>query len=172
MNTHLPKAVFVWFWPNPSVSLFKSWPPNPDRHLLKTFNEAKVKTYLHISSSKVEFFKVFGNRSGASSCCGLINHRWVFHLRIRLAGEKILGWRCYILGFVVFWLMFSWMKMMENLFWLKKFLDGPTFFWIDFFFLIFLLCFGEYVDMDSLSIYVHIHTSLVWNQIVKQDFNV
>ena len=49
MDTHLPKVVFVSFWPNPSVSLFTSWPPKPNRHLLKTFNEAKVEAYLYIS---------------------------------------------------------------------------------------------------------------------------
>ena len=85
------------------------------------------------------------------------------------------------------------MKMRENLFWLKKFSDGPTSFWIGFFLnlkppsfpfcfffdlfynffcLFFCFCFGEYVDMDSLSVSVHIHMSLVWNQIVKQDFDV
>ena len=37
------------------------------------------------------YFKVYGNRSGASSCFGLINHRWVIHLRIRLVVKKILG---------------------------------------------------------------------------------
>ena len=39
----------------------------------------------------LNFFNVSGNRSGASSCCELINHRWVFHLRIRLVVKKILG---------------------------------------------------------------------------------
>ena len=107
--------------------------------------------------------------------------------------RKYWGRRCYILEFVVFWLMFAWMKMRENLFWLKKFSDGPISFWIGFFFnlkppsfpfcffwiyffnffcLFFCFCFGEYVDMDSLSVFAHIHTSLVWNQIVKQDFDV
>ena len=67
--------------------LFTSWRPKPDRFLPKTFKEAKVEADLHISSSKVDFLKVSGNRSGASS----INHRWVFHLSIRLGVENILG---------------------------------------------------------------------------------
>ena len=49
------------------------------------------------------------------------------------------------------------------------------FFWIYFFnlfCLFFCFCFREYVDMDSLSVFVHIHTSLAWQQIVKQDFDV
>ena len=91
MDTHLPKAVFIWFWPNPNVSLFTSWPPKPNRHLPKTFNEAKVEVIFIFLHQMLNFFKVFGNQSGASSCCGLINHRWVFHLKIRLAIEKILG---------------------------------------------------------------------------------
>ena len=72
------------------MSLFTSWPPKPNSHLPKTFNEAKVESYLHISSSKVNIFQVSGNRSGVSSFFW-INRMWVFHLRICLAVEKIFG---------------------------------------------------------------------------------
>ena len=72
------------------VSLFMSWPPKLDNQLPKTCNEDKVEPFLHLSSSKVEFFKVSGNRSGTSSSFW-INRRWVFHLRICLGVENIFG---------------------------------------------------------------------------------
>ena len=61
--------------PNP-IGIF--WKPSMKPQLRHIF------IFLH---QRLNFFMVSGNRSGASS----INHRWVFHLRIRLAIEKILG---------------------------------------------------------------------------------
>ena len=98
MDTHLPKVVFVSFWPNPSVSLFTSWPPKPNKNLPKTFNEVKLRHIFIFLHQMWNFFKVSENRSEVSSCCGLINHKWVFHLRIRLAVEKILGLKVLYFG--------------------------------------------------------------------------
>ena len=90
----LSRRWILIFWKSASFDsaitlacLFTSWQPKPDRFLPKTFKKAKVEANLHISSSKVDFLKVFGNQSGASS----INHRWVFHLSICLGVENILG---------------------------------------------------------------------------------
>ena len=91
MDTHLPKAVFVWFWPNPSVSLFISGRPNLIGIFQKPSTKPKSRHIFIFLHQRLNFFKVSGNWSGTSSCCGLINHRWFFHLRICLAVEKILG---------------------------------------------------------------------------------
>ena len=129
MDTGLPKVIFVSFWPNPSVSLFTSWPPKPDSHLLKTFNEAKVEPYLHISSSSVEFFfKVSRNRSEASSCFGLINHKWVFHLRIFLVVEKWLGPKVLYFGVCCILINFG-MNEIEGKFVLVKEIFEESEFW-------------------------------------------
>ena len=65
--------------------------------------------FLH---QRLNFFKVSGNRSGAS----LIHLRWVFHLRIRLAVEKILGPKVLYFGvccstFGVFFEILNWASM-------------------------------------------------------------
>ena len=126
-DTHFPKAFFVSFWPNPSVSLFMRWPPKPNSHLPKTFNEAKVEPYLHISSSKVEFFKVSGNRSGASSYFGLINHKWVFYLRICLAIEKILGPKGLYFGVCCILIHFGMNEIERKFVLVKNFFKGSEF---------------------------------------------
>ena len=74
------------------------------------------------------FFKVSGNQSGVSSCFGLINHKWVFHLRIRLAVEKILGLRSYILGVCCILIHFG-MNEIERKFVLVKEIFRGSKFW-------------------------------------------
>ena len=127
-DTHLLEAFFISFWSNPSVSRFMIQPPKPDSHLPKTFNKAKVEPYLHISSSNVEFFfKVSRNRSEASSCFGLINHKWVFHLRIFLVVEKWLGPKVLYFGVCCILIHFGMNEIERKFVLVKNFFKGSEF---------------------------------------------
>ena len=63
--------------------------PNPIGIFRKPSTKPKLRHIFIFLHQRLNFFKVFGNRNGVSSYCGLINHRWV--LRIHLVVEKILG---------------------------------------------------------------------------------
>ena len=69
--------------------------PNPIDIFRKPSTKPKSRHIFIFLHQRLNFFKVSGNRSGASS----INLRWVFHLRIRLAIEKILGPKVLYFGF-------------------------------------------------------------------------
>ena len=91
---------WIPIFPKSSSSLFgltlvclSSWADYPN--LIDIFQKSSTKPKLRhvfIFLHKMwNYFKVYGNQSGTSSCFGLINHRWVIHLRIHLVVKKISG---------------------------------------------------------------------------------
>ena len=72
--------------------------PNPIAIFRKPSTKPKSRHVFIFLHQRWIFFKVSGNQSGTSSCFGLINHRRVFYLRIRLVVEKILGLKVLYFG--------------------------------------------------------------------------
>ena len=68
--------------------------PNPIGIFWKPSTKPQSRHIFIFLHQRLNFFKVSRNWSGASS----INHMWVFHLRIRLAIEKILGLKVLYFG--------------------------------------------------------------------------
>ena len=141
--------------------------PNPIAIFWKPSTKPKLSHIFIFLHQMWNFFKVSGNLSGVSSCFGLINHKWVFHLRIRLAIEKILGSKvlyfgvCCILinfhmnedkgNFVLVKEIFRWTHLFLNrfLYEFKATQFSLLFFWI-YFFNLFCLFFFVFVPRNML----------------------